>query len=494
MSFCSYSSSTHSGTFIVLENTFINDYLPYAPDLCVKVYLYGLSLCNNVNSIENSFENICHVLNISAVELKDIFDYWQGEGLVQIIENNIKDNLEIKYLPVTKRVGSSKIRKDKYSEFNSNIQAVISERMITPTEYNEYYTLIESMHLTADALIEIANYCVKLKGGKVGYPYIITVAKSFIEEGLLTAEKVKEKLDEHQEIIPELAEITKAFGKTLATSLDDRNKYIKWTKEYGFSHATIKEVAKSIKTKSPSIPLLDTILTDYFNRNLITIKEIKVYNENRERYNKLAKEIASTIGVRYDVYDSIVEHYLLEWFNKGYSEESLKKIAHHCLSVGIKAFPGMGQFIDNLFSQGIVSDSAIDHILQGLVERDNHIKEILSTIKLDRLVTTDDRRNYNCWTNDWGFSQEIILLVAGACKTIFTPIKAMNQTLSSLYENKIFTPQEVKKFLKNNPPANGFTQIKFKEKAKDSYIPSTTRSYEGMDLESAFDDLDSIEI
>ena len=168
MSFCSYSSQTHSGSFLVIENTFINDYLPYAPDACVKVYLYGLSLCTNPNSVENSVENICHVLNLTIKEVKDIFEYWQGEGLVQLLESGSGDKLEVKYLPVSKRAGSSKIRKDKYTRFDGKMQSIIDGRMITPTEYNEYYTLIESMHLDEEALIEIASYCVKLKGGTGG--------------------------------------------------------------------------------------------------------------------------------------------------------------------------------------------------------------------------------------------------------------------------------------------------------------------------------------
>lgn len=490
MSFCSYSSSTHSGTFIVLENTFINDYLPYAPDLCVKVYLYGLSLCNNVNSIENSVENICHTLNISASELKDVFSYWQGEGLVQIVENNLKNNLEIKYLPVAKRVGSSKIRQDKYSEFNSNIQSAINGRMITPTEYNEYYTLIESMHLNADALVEIANYCVSLKGEKVGYPYIIAVAKNFIEEGLLSLEQVKEKLDEHKEVTPELAEITKAFGKKTATTLDDRNNYIKWTKEFGFTQGTIKEVAKTLKGKSPSIALLNSILTDYYDRNLTTIKEIKEYTENREKYTKLAKEIAHTIGVRYDSYDSVIERFFLNWINKGYTESGLKKIALHCLNIGVKSMPGMDKIVNQFFEQGVVSDSLITRHLEIFEQTDKNINEVIQVLKLDKLIAEKDRYYYRTWSLNWGFSHEVIMIVASAHKNKISPLQSMNQTLSKMYENKIFEVADVKKFLKENEE----TSKQFKTKGKDSYTPSSTRSYEGKDLNEVFDNLDNIEI
>lgn len=490
MSFCSYSASTHSGSFLVIENTFINEYLPYAPDMCVKVYLYGLSMCTNPNSIENSVENICHVLNISVKELKDLFEYWQGEGLVQILENGSGNNLEIKYLPVAKRVGSSKIRKDKYTDFNSKLQAVINERMITPTEYNEYYTLIESMHLDADALIEIASYCVKLKGGKVGYPYIITVCKSFMDEGLYSLEQVKQKLEEHQEVTPELMDIIKAFGKKTAITLDDRNNYIKWTKEFGFTHGTIKDVAKSIKGKNPSIALLNTILTDYYDHKLLSTKEINEYNENREKYITLAKDITHTIGLRYDNYDTIVENYILDWIAKGFDPETLKTISMYCLKSSTRTIEGMNTTILKFYKLGLISSTSINQYIDGLISTDNLIKEVLDALNIDRLVNTWDRESYKTWTSVWGFSHDIIMLVAKNCSDKIQPMQQMNKLLSLLHENKIETLKDAETFITNNTSKTKSTKVK----SKDSYILSTTRDYKGKDLNALFDNLDNIEI
>ena len=488
MSFCSYSSQTHSGSFLVIENTFINDYLPYAPDTCVKVYLYGLSLCTNPNSVENSVENICHVLNLTIKEVKDIFEYWQGEGLVQLLESGSGDKLEVKYLPVCKRAGSSKIRKDKYTSFNGKMQSIIDGRMITPTEYNEYYTLIESMHLDEDALIEITSYCVKLKGGTVGYPYIIAVCKSFMDEGLYSLEQVKEKLEEHQEVTPELQDVIKSFGKKQAITLEDRNNYIKWTKEFGFTHGTIKEVAKSLKGKNPSISLLNTVLTNYYDHNLMSIKEITEYNENREKYLALAKDITHTIGVRYDNYDTIVENYILDWTSKGYDEDTLKTIAMFCLKSSTRTVEGMNTTILKFYKLGLITRKSIDQYIEGLVTTDNLIKEVLDTLNIDRNVNSWDRDSYKTWTTTWGLTHDIIMLVANQCKDKVQPVQYMNKILSSLHENHIDNVVDAEKYLKSSNTA------KSKTKAKDTYTPSSTRSYEGKDLNALFDDLDNIEI
>ena len=235
MSLCSYSSDTHSGSFLVIETAFINDYLPQAPDSCLKVYLYGLHLCTSPSSSLNSLENMMHTLSLSAGEIKDAFLYWQGEGLVQILENTSTNELNIKYLPIHKKLGGCKKFANKYADFNSKIQALITSRMITPSEFNEYYTLLESFHFDEDALIAIINYCVQLKGASVGYPYIIAVAKDFASGGFVSNERVAERLNAHQEISDEVLSILKVFKSTSKYStVEDRTMYIKWTKELGF--------------------------------------------------------------------------------------------------------------------------------------------------------------------------------------------------------------------------------------------------------------------
>ncbi len=492
MSLCSYSADTHSGSFLVIENTFIQDYLPEAPASCIKVYLYGLYLCTNPNSIENSVENLCHTLNMQIAEVKDAFEYWQAEGLVQLIENGTNQNntLEVKYLPVSKRFGSSKKRQDKYTKFNSTLQSIVTGRMLTPTEYNEYYTLIESMRLEENALCAIAEYCVKLKGENVGYPYIVSVCKSFINQGLKTEELVKQKLSEHEEVTPELQDIIKAFGKKQAITVEDRNCYIKWTKDYGFAHGTIKEVAKTIKSKSPSITLLNSILESYYKLQLFSFKEISEYNECRNSYIALAKEIARTLGLRYDNYDTIVENYINDWVKKGYDEETLKVIAKYCLKASIRSMESMHNTILKFYKLGLVSSDSINQYIEGIVASDSLIQEVLDKCNLLRNVNSWDRDTYRTWSYTWKLSHEIIMLVADFSKDKAQPIQYMNKILSSMYEKNITQLPDAQEHLKQN----NFASTTTSSTKKDTFTPSTQRVFKQSELDALFDNLDNIEI
>lgn len=486
MSLCSYSSDTHSGSFIVIENSFINEYLPLAPDFCVKVYFYGLYLCTNPSSLQNTLQNICHVLNMDAGEVKDAFEYWQAEGLVQLIETGIDNELAVKYLPVQKRVGSSKKRQDKYSSFNNKIQGILKGRMITPSEFNEYYTLIESMHLEEEALLLITNYCVNLKGENVGYPYILTVANSFIKQGLTTTELVQDKLDEHKEITPELQDIIKAFGKKTAITIDDRNSYIKWTKDFGFSHGTIKEVAKTIKGKSPTIALLDSILTSYYKLKLFSIKEIEEYNERRDNYLNLAKDITHTLGLRYDNLNTIVENYITDWIAKGYDDDTLRTISRYCLKSSTKTVEGMNKTILRFYKLGLTSLQSINQYMQEIVSADEQIQEILDKLNLVRNVNSWDRDTYRTWTHTWKTPSDIIEYVVEISKDKAQPIQYINKLLSNLYEAKITNLDNAKTYLNNfnDKPKTSTKRVKL----------ANERDFSQKDFDAMFDSLDNIEI
>ena len=182
MALCAYSSRLTQDNYTVIDNTFLNEFLPQATGDDVKVYLFGLNLCNNPSNDDNSLDTICKILSLTEEQVQKSFEYWQSVGIVQIVSTN---PYEVRYLPVRSNAGSVKIRnKEKYTDFNGQIQDVISGRMITPTEFNEYYSLIETYQFEPEAVVLIAKYCTTIKHNAIGYPYILAVARDFEKRGL----------------------------------------------------------------------------------------------------------------------------------------------------------------------------------------------------------------------------------------------------------------------------------------------------------------------
>ena len=96
MAFCKYSTEFIANSKTEIDNIFLNDYLPFAQPQFVVVYIYGLYLCNS-NSFDNSIENFAKTLNMSEEDVIGAFEYWEEQGLVQVLKTN---PVQITYIPL----------------------------------------------------------------------------------------------------------------------------------------------------------------------------------------------------------------------------------------------------------------------------------------------------------------------------------------------------------------------------------------------------------
>lgn len=482
MALCRFSSNLAMESSTIVDNTFINEFLPSAPENAVKVYLYGLALCSSPSRDDNSLDSMSTALSLSADQILEAYTHWQNLGLVQIVN---KDPFEIKYLSVKESAGSNKLRvKSKYKEFNEQIQSILSGRMISPTEYNEYYHLIENQHFEPEALVMIIKYCTSLKSTDIGYAYIIKVARSFGEEGIKTLVALEAKLLEQEKSSTEIKTILKTLGLNRDADLDERNLYLKWVNSYGFTHGTIKEVAR-IQNKKGGMNKLDETLTKLFEQKLFTIEEIENYSKEKEHLYSIAKKVTSTLGLYYQNLESVVEVYIKDWVNKGYDESTLALLSTYCFKQDIKTLSLMNEIIAKLYKLGIVSIEAINEYIARLVNTDNSIKELLEKLGVLRRVNSMDRDFYKTWTEDWNFSTDIIYLVAEKSKTASQPIRYMNKLLLELNNKNIHSLDAVKDEL--SKVSISTTQLTNKNDFSE-------REYTKEELNALFDSLDDIEV
>ena len=467
--------------YTVIDNTFLNEFLPQATGDDVKVYLYGLNLCSNPNTDDNSLDTMSKVLCLTEDDILKSFAYWQEMGLVQMVSTN---PLEIRFLPVRARSGSSKIRnKDKYTDFNAQIQEVISGRMITPTEYNEYYSLIETYHFEPEALVMIAKYCTTKKSTSISYPYILAVARNYADEGLKTIEAVEQKFIEYDQNSDEIKRVLTALGLKREADIEERNLYIKWNNNFGFTNGVIVEVAKTLKKKG-GFAKLDSLLSKYYEQKLFTIEEISEFSERQDEMFDLAKTVSKNLGLYYQNLENVVDVYVADWVNKGYDSETLIVISMYCFKQSLRTLDAMNTVVQKFFKLGLVSSESISQYISGVIRSDEQIKSLLDSIGLVRSVSSYDREFYKTWTNNWGFSHEQILQVAEASKGKSNPVTYLNKILSSLNEKNIKTDKEIERYLKS---------VSTGEQKADK-PDFSQRDYSAEEMNALFDSLEDIEI
>ena len=106
MAFCKYSTEYIASSKTEVDNIFIDSFLPFADPICVKVYIYGLYKCSNPNALDNSIENFAKTLNMTQDEVLGAFEYWQEQGLVQVLKTS---PVEIRYIPLKNVLNSNRV-------------------------------------------------------------------------------------------------------------------------------------------------------------------------------------------------------------------------------------------------------------------------------------------------------------------------------------------------------------------------------------------------
>ncbi|MCM1234056.1 MAG: DnaD domain protein [Ruminococcus flavefaciens] len=438
MPFISVSDELSKKSFTSVENKFITKYMPVLEPNAVKVYLFALYIYQN-GLTSYTLEDFAKELNLSEADVKNYFEYLEEFELVSLLS---EFPFEVKILNADNISGSpKKFKPEKYADFSKNVQSVIKGRMISTNEYREYFLLIEEYGFEQNALIMIINYCVNLKGDNIRLQYIKKVAKSFAEEGAVTAKKVDERLSAYTSSTPALIRIFGVMGLKKQPDIDDDKLYKKWINELGFEESAITSAAKHFKIKTTE--KLDAVLTELYKNKKFDVKEIEDYAKIKNSIYNATVDIARALGVYMQNPAPYIENYVNVWYDYGYSFEGLGNIAAYCFRNNKKSFEDMNDFIKPLYADGTVTDGLVKEYIEKLDADDALIKKLLNLCGLTRKLILWDRENLARWRS-WNFSDAMLAEAAKLSAGKSNPIAYMNGILSAWKSEGTFSPDQLK--------------------------------------------------
>ncbi|MBO4554337.1 MAG: DnaD domain protein [Clostridia bacterium] len=441
MSFAKFSSDFLMETFTLVDNLFINEFLPECDEKQIKVYLYGLYLCANPAK-DNSIDALCTHLNMSEKEIRSIYANFEDMGLCQIVS---KEPLEVKYLSL-KRANQppKKYKAEKWNDFNAHLQQLFPERMLTPNEYNEYYSFIDATKFEPEALLLVVQYCINLKGMGVRYPYILTVARNWAAEGVRTANDVEEKLEEYERQHDDMQKVLSALSRKGGAELEEKQMLLKWTRSWGFELNAIIAAAKTLKG-SKTFQKLDAKLDEFYRMSIFSAEEMTDYAKHLEELRSLAIEINKTLGVFYESFEHEIEVYVSPWVAKGFEERALVKIAHQCFVSSVRSLEGMDKVVGKFYAMGLLTSASIDDYVAAQLKQDENIKRIIEATGRTRGVTKQDREYYHTWSAQWLFDDSVIIYAAEQAANRSYPLPYINQILSIFKSAGVKTVEDAKK-------------------------------------------------
>ena len=154
-------------------------------------------------------------------------------------------------------------------------------KTLTPTEKQKIFFFYDELHMSADLIEYLVEYCVSR--GRKSMRYIETVALAWTRDGVTTVEMAR---DASSRFSKDYYTILKAMGISGRNPVENEISYIDtWRKTYGFDLELIQEACSRtvLSTGQPSFQYADKILSGWKKKNVHTLEDVRLLDAEHKK-------------------------------------------------------------------------------------------------------------------------------------------------------------------------------------------------------------------
>ncbi|MDD5017321.1 MAG: DnaD domain protein [Eubacteriales bacterium] len=418
-----------------------------APEKYTASYLLGLMYASTNQDID--FDMFCARLDMSEDDVIGAFEYWQKRGFAHIVNT---DKLCFEFGVFS----GEKPEDDLYTEreFNQKLQNIFGSRQLSPHEYIKIYDYTDMFHLPKKVVLALAEYCVLMKGRRVGISYMDKVAQSWAElEYIDTEEKAREKIAHFKTASSGVLRVLKQLGISgRGPTKDEAVLFDKWTGLWGFTlEAVLTACAHTTAAREPSMKYLDRILERLKADGDTTSRKISEKKSQSDSFSKNIKELMHIIGEpslkpSYE-YESLYQKWTSVY---GFDMDMLIMAARLSGSRGKKPFPYLDDILTDWYNNRVLTAADARAYIALRQTMDKRITAVFETAGIAKKVTDAHRKTYARWNTECGISHDAILLAAEISSLSENPYRYLNTILSNWHDAGVKTladaQRETKKY------------------------------------------------
>ena len=168
------------------------------------------------------------------------------------------------------------------------------KKPLTPTDCDKFAYLYDELHMSAELLEYVAEYCVQ--EGYTSVRYMESVALSWHKNGIVTINEAKSYSEGFSK---NSFAVMKALGQTGRAPATAEKKLIdKWFQKYGFSKEIVLEACNRtiLAIHAPSFEYVDTILTSWSKEKVKTLKDVEVLDEKHKNKKEEKRQNPAEAG------------------------------------------------------------------------------------------------------------------------------------------------------------------------------------------------------
>lgn len=286
----------------VIPDIFFSEHLSQMPSDYLKIYMYMIFLSKYGKDIK--LNDLSKKLNIPLKNISDGIKYLEENNLITKKSNGyiISDLQELTLHNLyTPNLTISKEKVEKTAKNKSRVKAIehinnmYFQGIMGPSWYNDIDIWFSKYHFDEQVMIALFDYCYKRSA--LHRNYIQTVAEAWSSNKVKTWNDL-DKYYEKQEILNKYKKaIAKKLGKYNGLTQYEEAYIENWVLNFGYDMNIIELALKRTTLKqNPTFEYINTVITDWHDRNLKTPAEITAFIDQRKKLSKDAKDLQKQVN------------------------------------------------------------------------------------------------------------------------------------------------------------------------------------------------------
>ena len=415
-----------------IENMFLLEYLPTAPEGFLRVYLYARMLCLHPE-LGGEIEDVARALHMDEDSVYNAFHYWEQQGLVEKLSDR-PATYAIRPLRTGMAV-QTQADKDyyKYRQYNSSLQDIFgTAELLEPRHYKIANDWLNVLGYTQEAALKLLAYEKSLPGGKKPASVFRRADKRAIEwaeRGIHTLEEVEKAIAYDDQVYSTANAVMQQLGIVRKPSVNELDCVRRWINEWKLEKQEILSACvHTTKSRNPSIAYLDAILKDQVgggSEHFEALKGILI---------ELGAANAKPTPQQLKRYSELLD--------QGFEPEAIMIAAVQNARKNKHRFEDMEGMLEKWDRMGVHTHAQAEKFVADMQQATAEMRALLEESGSSRRPTMDDLDRLGIWKQK--HSMDLIRYAAQCARGKAKPVLYMEKLLSEWEKAGAATPEAAK--------------------------------------------------
>lgn len=419
MPFCSYAEGAGMYDVTPIENMFLLEYLPTAPEDFLRVYLYARMLSLHPE-LGDGMDDMARALHMDADAVYNAMSWWERQGLVRRLTDRPPTYALVPMRGAAASVDAMDGDYYQYRDFNASLQALFgAENLLHPKQYEMANDWLNILGFTQDAVLRMVearlkrSRAKKVDPGKI-FARLNETAARWAEQGVRTAEDVDRALEFDGRVEKVAGAVMKQFAMHRPATMDEQKLVAKWLNEWGLTQEQIIDAcSETTKSRTPTMAYLDAVL------------QTRRKGEDG-RFDEL-KSVLRELGVDAAPTPDQMDRYA-RMLSAGFEPQTIRLAAIQCNRKKKRRFEELEWMVGKWAEMKLFRFQDADAYVRDMSRATAEVRALLEKCGSDRRPQMDDIALYEGWRAIW--SEEILAYAAECARGMQLPMRYMDKLLS----------------------------------------------------------------